>query len=44
MTELERFELGSSDVDWYECEDGNNADEEEETSQADDVSMQNVED
>jgi len=45
-TELERFELGTSDVDGYEGEDGNDvdADEEEETSQADDGSTQNVED
>jgi len=47
-TELERFELGISDVDGYEGEDGDNADadadEEEEASQADDGSTQNVED
>jgi len=45
-TELKRFDLGTSDVDGYEGEDGDNADtdEEEETSQADDGSTQNVED
>jgi hypothetical protein len=43
-TELERFDLGTSDVDGYEGEDGDNADEEEEASQADDGSTQNVED
>jgi len=45
-TELERFVLGTSDVDGYEGEDGDNAyaDEEEEASQADDGSTQNVED
>jgi len=45
-TELERFDLGTSDVDGYEGEDGNDADadEEEEASQADDGSMHNVED
>ena len=47
-TELQRFDSGTSDVDWYEGEDGNDADadadEEEEASQADDGSMQNVED
>jgi len=45
-TELERFDLGTSDVDGYEAEDGDNADadEEEEASQADDGSTQNVED
>jgi len=44
--ELERFHLGTSHVDRYEVEDGDDADvdEEEEASQADDVSMQNVED
>jgi len=46
MTELERFALGSSDVDGYEREDGDNeyADMEEEASQADAGSTQNVED
>jgi len=41
-----RIDLGSSDVNRYEGEDGDdaNADEEEEASQADDGSMQNVED
>jgi len=49
-TELERFDLGTSDFDGYEGEDGDNADadadadEEEEASQADDGSTQNVED
>jgi hypothetical protein len=47
-TELERFDLGTSDVDGYEGEDGDDADadadEEEEASQADDGSTQNVED
>jgi hypothetical protein len=43
-TELERFYLGTSDVDWYEGEDGDDADEEEDASQADDGSTQNVED
>jgi len=45
-TELERFRLGTSDVDRNEGEDGDDgdADEEEDTSQADDESMQNVED
>jgi len=45
-TELERFDLGTSDVDGYEGEDGDDAyaDEEEEASQADDRSTQDVED
>jgi len=47
-TELERFDLGTSDVDRYEGEDGDDADadadEDEEESQADDGSTQNVED
>ena len=45
-TELERFDLGTSEVDWYEGKDDDNvdADEEAEALQADDVSMQNVED
>jgi len=45
-TELERFDLGTSDVARYEGEDGDNADADEETkaSQADDGSTQNVED
>jgi hypothetical protein len=34
----------TSDVDGYECEDGEDADEEEEASPADDGSTQNVED
>jgi hypothetical protein len=45
-TELERFDLGTSDVDGYEGEDSDDADEdeEEEASQAEDGSTQNVED
>jgi len=47
-TELERFDLGTSDVDGYEGEDGDDADadvdEEEESSQVEDGSTQNVED
>jgi len=45
-TELERFDLGTSDVDGYEGNDGDDADadEEEEASLADDWSTQNVED
>jgi len=45
-TELERFGLGTSDVDGYEGKDGDDADadEEEEASQAEDGSMRNVED
>jgi len=47
-TEHERFDLGISDVDWYEGEDGDDADadadEKEESSQVDDGSKQNVED
>ena len=45
-TELERFDLGTSDVDGYEGEDGDDADadEEEEALQANDGSTQNVED
>ena len=40
-----RTDLGTSDVDRYECEDGDDADmdAEEEASQADDGSTQNVE-
>jgi hypothetical protein len=39
-----RFDLGTSDVDGYECEHRNDADayEEESASQANDGSMQNV--
>jgi len=46
VTELERFDLGSGDVDRDEGEDGDDeyADKEEEASQADDGSTQNVED
>jgi len=51
-TELERFDMGTSDVDGYEGEDSDDADavadadadEEEEASQVDDGSTQNVED
>jgi len=45
-TELERFDLGISDVDGHEGEDGDDADadEQEEVSQADDGLTQNVED
>jgi hypothetical protein len=44
VTKLQRFDLGTSDVDGYEGEDGDDADEEEEALQADDGSTQNVED
>jgi hypothetical protein len=47
-TELEWFDLATSDVDGYEVEDGDDADadadEEEEASQVDDGSTPNVED
>jgi len=45
-TELESFDLRTSDVDGFEGEDGDDvyADEEEEALQADDGSTQNVED
>jgi hypothetical protein len=43
-TEFEWFDLETSDVDGYEGEDGNDADQEEDASEADDGSMQNVED
>jgi len=45
-TVLERFELGTIDIPWCEGENGNNADadEQEKASQANDGSMQNVED
>jgi hypothetical protein len=47
-TELTRLDLGTSDVDGYEGEDGEDADadvdEEEGSSQVDDGSTQNVED
>jgi hypothetical protein len=47
-TELERFDLGTSDVDGYEGEDGDvadaDADEEKQSSQVDDGSTQIVED
>jgi valyl-tRNA synthetase len=41
-----RFDMWTSDVNGYECKDGDNADmdEDEEASQADDESTQNVED
>jgi hypothetical protein len=46
--ELERFDLGTSDVDGYDGEDGDDADmdadEEGESSQVDDGSTQNVKD
>jgi hypothetical protein len=46
-TDLERFDLGTSDIDGYEGEIGNDADadanQEEDASQVDDGSMQNVE-
>jgi len=47
-TELERFDLGTSDVEGYEGEDGDDAeadaDEEDESSPVEDGSTQNVED
>jgi len=45
-TELERFDLGTGDVDGYQGDDGDDADadEEEEASQANDGSTQNLED
>jgi hypothetical protein len=45
-TELERFDLGTSDVDGYEGDDGDDADadEEEEASQADEGLTQTLED
>jgi hypothetical protein len=42
-TKLKTMNLETSDVDGYEGEDGDNVDEEEEALQADDGSMQNVE-
>jgi len=44
-TQLERFDLGTSDVDGYEGDDGDDAyeDDEEEASQAGDGSTQNLE-
>jgi len=39
-----RFDLGTSNVDGYKGEDGDDRDEEEEALQADDGSIQNVED
>jgi hypothetical protein len=44
--DLQRFDLGTSEVDGYESEDGDNvhADEEEVALQADDGSTQNVDD
>ena len=46
MTELERFDLATSDVNGYEGANGDDvcADEEEEASQAGAGSTQNVED
>jgi hypothetical protein len=45
-TELERFDLGTSDVDGYEGDDGDNADadEEEDAYQADEELSQTLED
>jgi len=45
-TELERFDMATSDVNGYEGEDGDDADvdEEEEVSQAEDGSKQNIKD
>ena len=45
-TEIERFDLGTSDVDEYEGDDGDDADvdEEEEASHADDGLTQTLED
>jgi hypothetical protein len=43
-TALERFDMGTSDVDWYQGDDGNDANEEAEALPADDGSTQNVED
>jgi hypothetical protein len=42
-TELERFDLGTHDVDGYDGEVVDDVDEEEDASQADDGSMQIVE-
>jgi hypothetical protein len=36
VTEVERFDLGTSDVDGYEGDDGDDADEEVKVSLADD--------
>jgi hypothetical protein len=46
VTELKRFDLGTSDVDRYEGKGGDNADvdEEEDTFQADDGCTQHVDD
>jgi len=46
MTELKRFDLGTSDGNGYKGDDGDDADadEEEEASLANDGSTQNVED
>jgi hypothetical protein len=47
-TALKRFDLGSSDLDGYDCKDCNDADVhahlQKEASQADDGSTQNVKD
>jgi len=43
LSELERFDLASSDVDGYEGEDGDCVDEENEAPQADDVLTLKVE-
>jgi len=46
VTELQRLDLGASDVNEYKGEDGDDADADEvkEALQANDGSMQNVED
>jgi hypothetical protein len=44
MTELERFDLGTSNANGYDGEDDDDADEAEEALEADDGSSQNVED
>jgi len=45
VTELQRFDAETSDIDGYECNDGDDGylDEKEEASQADDGSTQNME-
>jgi hypothetical protein len=43
-TELKMFDLGTSDFDPYEGEEGNDADDDEEASQANNGTTQNVED
>jgi hypothetical protein len=48
VTDLEMFDLGTSDFTEFECEDGDDADvdavEDKEESRADEGSTQNVED